>query len=94
MRVEFYGVPRIRARRPELELPAMATLGEALDAIAEQLPDVAQECLEHDANQLLQLRAAYVVSVDGERFVRSRDEPLDLIGEQGALLLLAADAGG
>jgi molybdopterin converting factor small subunit len=83
--VEFFGVPRARAGRPDLTVSA-ATVGEALATVASACPKLA-DVVRSDGR----LAPHYLLSRDGERFVRGLDEPLR-DGER--LLLLSADAGG
>ena len=89
VRVEFFGVPRRRAGVAffELELDAGETnLGQVLAELARHLPDFGAACLNEGA-----LRADYVASLNGDRFVRDLATPL-LPGS--LLLILSADAGG
>jgi molybdopterin converting factor small subunit len=83
--VEFYGVPRLRAGRPEITVAA-ATAGEALAAVVAACPALAGLCRPDG-----RLAPQYLLSLDGERFVTDLSEPLRL-GDR--LLLLSADAGG
>jgi molybdopterin converting factor small subunit len=83
--VEFYGVPRARAGRPEITVAA-ATAGEALAAVAETCPALAG-LIRPDGR----LAPQYLLSLDGERFVTDLREPLR---SRDRLLLLSADAGG
>ncbi len=83
--VEFFGVPRLRAGRPDLRVSA-ATAGEALAAIAAACPALAN-VRQADGR----LAPQYLLSLDGEHFVTDLAETLP----NGArLLLLSADAGG
>jgi molybdopterin converting factor small subunit len=83
--IELFGIPRLRAGRAELAVPA-GTVGEVLAAIEQQCPALAG------------LRRSdglpsphYLLSINGERFVS--DPGLPLHGGD-RLLLLSADAGG
>lgn len=83
--VEFFGIPRHRAGRADLTVAA-ATLAEVLDAVERTCPG------------LVGLRGAdgglaghYLLSLDGQRFVRDLTETLP---DGSHLLLLSADAGG
>jgi hypothetical protein len=83
--VEFYGVPRLRAGRAELEVQA-GTLAEVLSGVEAACPGLAG---------LIQppgrLAPHFLLSVDGAHFVTDLRQPL----EPGVrLLLLSADAGG
>jgi molybdopterin converting factor small subunit len=83
--VEFYGVPRLRAGRPEVTVPA-ATAGQALAAVVQTCPALAGLCRPDG-----RLAPQYLLSLDGERFVTDLSQPLRP-GDR--LLLLSADAGG
>jgi molybdopterin converting factor small subunit len=83
--VEFYGVPRLRAGRPEIRVAA-ATAGEALAAVVETCPDLAG--LRRPDGRLA---PQYLLSLDGERFVTDLSQPLRP-GDR--LVVLSADAGG
>jgi molybdopterin converting factor small subunit len=83
--VEFFGVPRQRAGRAELELPA-GTIAESLAAVVRSCPALAD---------LIQARGRlaphYALSLNGQRFLRDLDH---LLVPGDRLLLLSADAGG
>jgi len=83
--VEFFGVPRQRAGRAELVVPA-GTILEALAAVGESCPGL---------TDLVQagrrLAPHYALSLNGQRFLRDLDLRL-AAGDR--LLLLSADAGG
>jgi molybdopterin converting factor small subunit len=83
--VEFFGVPRARAGRAELEVSA-ATAADALDGVAAVCPALAG--LRRPDGRLA---PQYLLSLDGERFVTDLAQPLRP-GDR--LLLLSADAGG
>jgi molybdopterin converting factor small subunit len=83
--VEFYGVPRLRAGRPELRVRA-ATAAAALAAVARACPGLAEVCGADG-----RLMPAYLLSLDGERFLTDLGERLQ---HGDRLLLLSADAGG
>jgi molybdopterin converting factor small subunit len=83
VRVEFYGLARLRAGRRELPVDA-ATVGEALAAADAACADLRVLC---DGR----VSAAYIVSVDGDQFAADAGQPLS----QGAkVLIFGADAGG
>jgi molybdopterin converting factor small subunit len=83
--VEFFGVPRQRAGRAELVVPA-GRVAEVLAAVEGACPGL-KGLLRQDGR----LAPHYLLSVDGQRFVTDAREPL----EAGTrLLLLSADAGG
>lgn len=83
--VELYGVPRLRAGRPELHVSA-ATVGEALAAVAAVCPALAN--LQQVDGRL---HPTYLLSLDGERFITDLSQRLRP-GDR--LILLSADAGG
>ena len=83
VRVEFFGLARLRAGRAELVAEA-ATVGEALAAADAACPGLR---VVRGAG----LSPEYLVSVGGKRFTADPAEPLTG-GEQ--LLVLGADAGG
>ena len=83
--VEFYGVPRLRAGRAEVPVPA-GTVGQVLAAVERACPGLAG--LVGTGGRL---SPHYLLSVDGRRFVSDPDEVL-AAGER--VLLLSADAGG
>ncbi|MFO0841044.1 MAG: hypothetical protein U0797_01425 [Gemmataceae bacterium] len=82
--VEFFGMARAKAKRPSLSLAA-TTPRDALRSVTTTCPELRDVYLEG------RLSPRYLLSLDGERFLRDLDEPL----RPGArLLLLSADAGG
>jgi molybdopterin converting factor small subunit len=83
--VEFYGVPRHRAGRAELALCA-GTLAQMLDEVVRVCPRLA-DLRGLDGRPA----AAYLVSLNGERFVSGGNEALR---EGDRVLVLSADAGG
>lgn len=83
--VEFFGIPRQRAGRAELSLPA-ATIADALAGIERACPDLA-DLRRPDGR----LTPHYLLSIDGQRFVSDTDERLS---PGTRLLLLSADPGG
>ncbi len=83
--VEFYGVPRQRAGRPELAVAAR-TVGELLAAVEAACPGLAG--LRRPDGRLA---PHYLLSLDGREFVTDVGQELRP-GER--VLLLSADAGG
>jgi len=83
--VEFYGIPRQRAGRAELTVPAGA-VAEVLTAIKEACPGLA-DLTRADGK----LSGHYLVSIDGKGFISDPRQPL---ARGTRLLLLSADAGG
>jgi hypothetical protein len=82
--VEFYGMARRRARRAEMEVRA-STLGELLVQVVAACPELADLCGPDGAPG-----PAYLVSIDGEKFVGDPAAALDC----ARILILSADAGG
>jgi hypothetical protein len=83
--LEFFGMPRQRAGRPELCVRA-ATAAEALAVAAHECPGLAGVVGDDG-----RLGRHYLLSLDGQRFVTDLRQPL---GPGERLLLLSADAGG
>jgi molybdopterin converting factor small subunit len=83
IRVEFYGLARLRAGRPELLVDAR-TVGAALTLADAACPDLRSR---RDAG----LAPEYRVSVGGRYFTDNLGEPL---AEGDSVLVLGADAGG
>ena len=89
VKVEFYGIPRLRAGVPEIvvsvpRVPAM--LSDVIDALTSEFPDLATECFRGTS-----LRDGFVANLGGCRFVAEPDT--QLTGSE-PLLILSADAGG
>jgi hypothetical protein len=83
--VELFGVPRQRAGRAEVAVPA-GSVAEVLAAVVRTCPGLAGLLSPGDG-----LPMHCLLSIDGQRFVSSAAEQLRP-GER--LLLLSADAGG
>ncbi len=83
--VEFFGVPRLRAGRAELAVPA-ATVAETLAAVERACPAL-QGLVQANGR----LAPHYLLSVNGDRFLTDVSQVLQP-GDK--LLLLSADAGG
>jgi molybdopterin converting factor small subunit len=83
--VEFFGVPRQRAGRAELAVPA-ATIAETLTAVGRSCPALADLIQAKE-----RLAPHYALSLNGQRFLRDLDH---LLVPGDRLLLLSADAGG
>jgi molybdopterin converting factor small subunit len=83
--VEFFGIPRHRAGRPELTVPAR-TVAELIATIERECPGLAG--LRRDDGGLA---PHYLLSINGERFTADQQQELQP-GDR--LLLLSADAGG
>ena len=87
--IEFFGIPRQRARidRLDLSLDAeRASLGEVMRRLTERLPEFAAACLEGE-----RLRPQYAANIDGQRFVT---DAASVLHSGQTLLILSADAGG
>lgn len=82
VRVEFYGLARLRAGIAETSVVA-ATVGEALEAVAEA---TRLRAISGDA-----VAREFLVSLGGTRFTTDLDHPL---ADGDSLLILGADAGG
>jgi molybdopterin converting factor small subunit len=83
VRVEFYGLARLRAGRREFAVDA-ATVGEAL-AVADA------ECADLHVLRDGRIAASYLVSVNGEQFTTDQRRELR---HGDAVLVFGADAGG
>lgn len=90
IKVEFYGVARLRAGVAELSMPMEkgqgSSLKQVLNSIAESLPPFGSDCLDQGA-----LRREFTANLDGQQFIR---EPNHKIPDGSTLLILSADAGG
>lgn len=83
--VEFFGMARRRAGIERLQIDA-ATLGEALDRLADRLPRGSSEFLCEG-----RLATGYLASRNGLQFLSDRTAPL---ADGDSLLILSADVGG
>lgn len=83
--VEFFGIPRQRAGRATLALPA-GNVGELLAAIEQACP--ALSGLVTADGRIL---PHYLLSINGSRFVNDLGQPLQ---PGDSILLLSADVGG
>jgi hypothetical protein len=88
IRVEFYGIPRIRAgvAVTTLETTDVQSLGDVLQRLAVQFPRLVPECIADR-----RLVAPYTANINGDRFVTN---PQTLVPNDAALLIMASDAGG
>lgn len=86
VRIELYGVPRIKAGCARVDVEA-ATLSEALLGLAQNCPALAGSVVLENGT----LRPAYRVSLNSERFLT---DPATELAAGDVLLLLAADVGG
>jgi molybdopterin converting factor small subunit len=83
--VEFFGIPRQRAGRADLAVPA-GTVSELLRRVEESCPEL-KGLRQADGR----LSPHYLLSIDGQKFVTDLQQRLRP-GER--LLVLSADAGG
>lgn len=83
--IEFFGIPRTRAGIAQLDVEA-ETLGDALEAVAVQLPGWAEACLSGN-----QLQRGLIANLNGQRFV---SDPLTALKPGDSVLILSADVGG
>jgi molybdopterin converting factor small subunit len=83
--IELYGVPRLRARKGQLNLEAQ-TVGQALRGLARSCPALAGSIILEDS-----VHPAYRLNINGDRFVT---DPNTRLADGDALLLLSADVGG
>ena len=95
VRIEFYGVARLRAGCALCEVEFSSdsgTLGELLVVLASRFPLLARECFDQvaEGGGQFRLKSAYTVNLNS-RFVR---EPGQSIRDGDEVLLLATDAGG
>jgi len=87
--VEFFGIPRHRAETASCKLvfdQPSVTLGDVVMRLAERFPALARDCVRSD-----RLARGYAANLRGERFVT---DPLTMLSDGDALLILSADAGG
>lgn len=92
VRVELFGMARVLAGRPQVDLPAegSTTPRQALAALAHLCPALVGPVLDPMGGGLT---AAYVCNLNGERFLAEADLERPMApGEQ--LLLVPAAAGG
>jgi hypothetical protein len=82
--VEFYGIPRHRAGRAEVAVPA-GTVGDVLRAVMRACPGL--DLLDEGGA----LSRHYLLSLDGREFLKELSRELP---PASRLLLLSADAGG
>ena len=88
--VELFGVARLKAKTAmvPLTLPAGATLGDALAALAETVPELIGPVLTADRRALT---SGYACNLNGTEFTRDLHTP---IRPGDSLLILSSDAGG
>jgi len=82
--VEFFGIPRQRAGRAELQVAA-GTVADLLAAVVQACPGLAGVVRDG------RLGPHYLLSLDGRQFV---SDPATVLRPGERLLLLSADAGG
>lgn len=89
-RIELFGVPRLLAGTSAvpLDLPAAATLADAIEALAASSPPLIGRVVRQDRRSLT---PGYVMCRDSREFLRDLDAPIQ---PGDCLLLFAAAAGG
>lgn len=85
VRIELFGVPRVRAGRRECTVTA-TSVAEAVSALEHQCPELTG-CVIVGGRLL----PAYRLSLNGERFI---SDPNTRLNPDDSLVLVAADAGG
>ncbi|MGE3317014.1 MAG: MoaD/ThiS family protein [Planctomycetaceae bacterium] len=85
VRVEFFGLARRTAGCAFLDVEA-ATLGDAIERIREELPQLASICFADRT-----LSAGYLANVNGKQFTRDPECPLK---PGDSVLILSNDMGG
>lgn len=85
MRIELYGVPRLRAGRAAVDVRA-SCVAAALEALASACPDLAPSVVSAGI-----LSPAYVIAINGIQF---DDDPSARLHDGDVLVLLSAQAGG
>jgi molybdopterin converting factor small subunit len=83
--IELYGVPRLRAGLPRVQVEG-TTVAEALRALGKECP-----ALEGTIVRNGKIAPTYRLSLNGQSFITDTTAAL---GESDVLLLLSADAGG
>lgn len=83
--IEFFGIPRTRAGIAQLDVEA-ESLGDALVAVAVQLPGWAEACLLGN-----RLQQGLIANLNGQRFV---SDPQTALTPGDSVLILSADVGG
>jgi len=85
MRIELFGIARVRAGRETLEVEARS-LGDAVRALARECPGVVPEVVEGG-----RLADGFLASLNGIRFVA---DPALALEKDDTILILGAQAGG
>ena len=85
MRIELFGIARARAGREIVDVTA-ATLADAICALESTCPGLVPDVIDGG-----RLTDAFLVSLNGERFVR---DPATELAEADVLLVLGAQMGG
>jgi molybdopterin converting factor small subunit len=89
MRVEFFGIPRLRAgvAAVDIELGTSPTsVQEVLRILAQKCPEFAEACLQDGW-----LKTGYTINIDGKQFAR---EPTASVRANDTLIVMSSDAGG
>jgi molybdopterin converting factor small subunit len=85
VRIELYGVPRLRAGRREFAVQA-SSVAHAIEALERACPALSGAVIERG-----QLLPAYRISLNGRHFVTDLATP---VAAGDSLIVIAADAGG
>ncbi|WP_417848690.1 MoaD/ThiS family protein [Thalassoglobus sp.] len=85
IKVEFFGVPRLKANVPFTHVEA-ENVFDMLNALAREVPGFTQACVNEG-----QLSPECLLSINGIRFTRDVSTPLR---EGDEVLILSADVGG
>ncbi|QDT35119.1 MoaD/ThiS family protein [Thalassoglobus polymorphus] len=85
IKVEFFGVPRLKAKVPFTHVEA-GNVTEMLNALVREVPEFTQACVDEG-----QLSSECLLSINGVQFTRDVSTPLR---EGDEVLILSADVGG
>jgi molybdopterin converting factor small subunit len=83
--IELFGVPRLYAKRRDLEVEA-GTIGAALVALEDACPELSPKVVAAG-----ELNAAYLVALNGLQFT---SDPATRLNDGDVLVIVAAQAGG
>ena len=89
IRIEFYGVARLRTKTAEFEIEASTgsiRFGDLLNQLVQVFPNLGPDLI-HDG----QLGSSLVANLDGKMFLSSFDTQID---DGESVLIMSADAGG
>ena len=94
VKVEFFGVPRLRAGVSEtkVECPSeVISLGTLLEVLSKRFPGFGQQCIETNDSGDCKLKRSIIANIDGEAFVKSSATE---IRTDQTIMILSSDAGG